>query len=153
MQSPVHNVCSYSSRGFTIMELLVALLVIAVGIIGVAALYTDAAEKNAELNLQARAAALAEEMAKRIEEDAAGRVGYVGSMGVICKPDASFSSPLDAAANAAACWEDRVEEALPSGLGTITRDTSSSPVTYIVSVSWSAPQKGAASYVIQVRPE
>lgn len=125
----------------------------AAGIIGIAALYSDAAQTNSEAQLHTRAAELAAEIAQRIEENSAGRVGYAGTVGVLCEPDARPSAAQDAAANEAACWEDQVEQALPSGFGTITRDTSTSPVSYVVSVSWSAPERGAASYVIQVRPE
>lgn len=141
------------ARGFSILEILVALLVMAAGIIGIAALYSDAAQTNSEAQLHTRAAELAAEIAKRIEENSAGRVGYAGTVGVLCAPDARPSNAQDAAANEAACWEDQVEQALPNGFGTITRDTSTSPVSYVVSVSWSAPERGAASYVIQVRPE
>lgn len=139
-----------NARGFTIIEILAALLVIAVGVIGIAALYADAAQTNAEEHIHLQAAELAAEIAKRIEENEAGRVGYAGTVGVVCNPQPRAASPVDAASNEAACWEDRVERTLPSGLGTITRDVSTTPVTYIVAVSWSAPAKGAASYVLQV---
>lgn len=139
-------------RGFSILEILVALLVIAAGVIGIAALYSDAAQTNTEAQLHTKAAELAEEIARRIEENSAGRVGYAGTVGVVCNPNARLTSAQDAAANEAACWEDRVEQALPSGFGTITRDTSTTPVSYIIAVSWSAPERGAATYVIQVRP-
>lgn len=142
-----------NARGFTIIEVLAALLVIAVGVIGIAALYSDAAQTNAEEHLHLQAAELAAEIAARIEENAEGRVGYAGTVGVVCNTERRITSPVDAAANEAACWEDRVELSLPSGLGTITRDVSTTPVTYIVAVSWSAPKKGAASYVMQVVPE
>jgi hypothetical protein len=56
------------------------------------------------------------------------------------------------AAREAACWEDEVERKLPSGLGTITRDTLTTPPTYVIAVSWSAPDAGTASYVIRVTP-
>ncbi len=141
-----------NARGFTIIEVLAALLVIAVGVIGIAALYSDAVQTNTEEHLHLQAAELAAEIAKRIEENEVGRVGYAGTVGVVCNAQRRVTSPVDAAANEAACWEDRVERSLPSGLGTITRDVSTTPVTYIVAVSWSAPKKGAASYVIQVTP-
>lgn len=141
------------SRGFTIIEILAALLVIAVAVIGIAALYSDASRTQVEEHIHLQAAELAEQIAKRIRENKVGRVGYAGTVGVVCNPHPRATSPIDAAANEAACWEDRVEKALPSGLGTITRDTSTTPVKYIVSVSWSVPQKGAASYVLQVTPE
>ncbi|MFO7306774.1 MAG: hypothetical protein C0P74_014790 [Gammaproteobacteria bacterium] len=140
--------------GLTIAELLAALLVIAVGVIGIAALYSDAAQTDPDERLRLQAAELAEEIAKRIEENDEGRVGYAGTVGVVCRPGATLASAIDAAANEAACWKARVEQALPSGLGTITRDTTSTPVTYIVAVSWSAPRRGgAASYVVYVKPK
>lgn len=139
--------------GFTIVEVLAALLVIGAGIIGVAALYSDVVRTQAETQLHMQAALLAEEIAVRINANEPGRVGYTGTVGVVCDPQATPNSPQDAAANEAACWEDRVEQALPSGLGTITRDTTTTPVRYLVAVSWSEPESGAASYVIQVTPD
>lgn len=155
IQSPAATlfVRAATGRGFTIIETLAALLVIAVAVIGIAALYADAAQKNVEEHIHLQAAELAAEIAKRIEENDAGRVGYAGTVGVVCNPQPRTMSATDAASNEAACWEDRVERSLPSGLGTITRDTTTTPVTYIVAVSWSAPEKGAASYVLQVTPD
>jgi type IV pilus assembly protein PilV len=134
------------------MEMLAALLVMAVGIIGVAALYSDTVGADSDARLQLRAAELAEQLAQRIASNEAGRIGYVGTVGVVCKPDSDRMSATDAAANEASCWEDLVEAELPSGSGTITRDATSSPASFTVAVSWSAPSKGAASYVIQVKP-
>jgi type IV pilus assembly protein PilV len=142
-----------AARGFTVLEILAALLVIAVGIIGVAALYSDAVHTNTEVQFHTQAAALAEEMAQRIQANPQGRAGYAGTVGVVCDRDTKPKLPQDAAANEAACWETRVEQALPSGLGTIVRDTTTTPVRYLIAVSWSAPEKGAASYVIQVTPK
>jgi type IV pilus assembly protein PilV len=135
------------------MELIAALLVMAVGIIGVAALYSDSVGSNTDVRLQTQAAELAEEIAKRIEANEPGRIGYVGTVGVVCDVGSKALNAQDAAANEAACWEDKVEAALPSGSGTIVRDTSTTPTSFIVAVSWSAPGKGAASYVIQVKPD
>jgi type IV pilus assembly protein PilV len=143
---------SRRAAGFTIAEVLVALLVVAVAVIGIAALYADAEQSQREEHLRLRAAELASEIARRIEANAAGRVGYISTVGVVCKPNLETSSAVDAAANEAACWKERVEQSLPSGLGTIRRDTSTTPVTYHVAVSWSAPNRGAASYVVQVKP-
>lgn len=150
--APAHLMPPLRSRGFTIMEVLAALLVMAVGIIGVAALYSDSVGTNTEARLQTQAAELAEEIAERIQSNEPGRIGYVGTVGVVCNSSVKTLNAQDAAANEAACWEDKVEQALPSGSGTITRDTSTTPTSFTVAVSWSAPGKGAASYVIQVKP-
>ncbi|HEU4654755.1 MAG TPA: type IV pilus modification protein PilV [Steroidobacteraceae bacterium] len=138
--------------GFTIIEMIVALLVVAAGIIGVAALYADRVHANADAELHARAVKLAEEIAARITANTAGRIGYVGTVGVICDKSAKPKLEQDAAAIEGSCWQDEVETELPSGLGSITRDTTTNPIAYVVAVSWSAPESGTASYVLRVVP-
>jgi type IV pilus modification protein PilV len=138
------------SRGFTIAEVFAALLVMAVGIIGIAALYSDQVQTNPEAQLHREAATLAEQIAARIRETKEGHAGFATTIGVLCEQQRKPTLPQDIAAREAACWEDEVERKLPSGLGTITRDTLTTPPTYVIAVSWSAPDAGTASYVIRV---
>jgi Tfp pilus assembly protein PilV len=139
-------------RGFTIAEILVAMLVMAVGIIGIAALYADQVRTDPGAHLHQQALELAQAIEGRVHAMKDGRVGFAGTVGVVCDPQLKLVLPQDAAAQEAACWEDEVERRLPSGLGSITRDLSTTPVTYVVAVSWSAPETGTASYVIRVSP-
>jgi type IV pilus modification protein PilV len=141
------------ASGFTIVEIVAALLVMAVGFIGIAALYSDQVRTSPEIQLHQQAATLAESIAARIRATKEGRTGYATTVGVVCNPQAKPPLAQDAAAQEAACWEDEVEQKLPSGLGTITRDLSTTPPTYVVAVSWSAPESGAASYVLRVDPD
>ena len=138
------------SRGFTIAEVFAALLVMAVGIIGIAALYSDQVQTNPEAQLHRQAATLAEQIAERIRETKEGHAGFATTIGVLCEQRSTPKLPQDLAAREAACWEDDVERKLPSGLGTITRDMLTNPPTYVIAVSWSAPDAGTASYVIRV---
>ena len=138
------------ARGFTIAEVFAALLVMAVGIIGIAALYSDQVQTNPEAQLHREAATLAEQIAERIRETKEGHAGFATTIGVLCEQQRKPTVPQDIAAREAACWEDEVERRLPSGLGTITRDTLTNPPTYVIAVSWSAPAAGTASYVIRV---
>ena len=142
-----------TSRGLTIAEFLAALLVIAVGIIGVAALYSDEVQTDRTTHLRARAAELAEVIAARIRTDAAGRPGYAATVGVICKPGERPQNPIAAASHEAACWENEVEAQLPSGTGNVTRDATTTPLSYVIAVSWSEENRGAASYVLRVQPD
>ena len=139
------------SAGVTLVEILGAVLIIGVALIGVAALYTDTQGITREAEPRVRAAELAEEIAARINANAAGRVGYASVVGVVCDEKAKPKRAEDAAAIEAACWHQHVSEQLPSGLGSITRDTSTTPPIYVVAVSWSNDQGGAASYVIRVQ--
>jgi type IV pilus assembly protein PilV len=140
------------SRGFTIVEVVAALLVMAVGIIGIAALYSDQVQTNPDAELHREASALAEQIADRIRGTKEGQAGFATTIGVLCDQQSKLKLPQDVAAREAACWEDEVERKLPSGLGTITRDALTTPPTYVVAVSWSAPDAGTASYVIRVTP-
>ena len=139
-----------SMRGFNIVEILAALLVIAVAIVGIAALYSDQTHTRSDTRLLLQAAELAESMADRIRATSEGREGFATTVGVICDPNKKTPLPQDKAAQVASCWEDEVERALPSGLGSISRDTSLTPASYVVAVSWSVPGSGAASYVTRV---
>lgn len=151
MYGPIANARrTKGMRGFNIVEILAALLVIAVGIIGVAALYSDQTHIPADARLPLRAAELAESMAQRIRATTEGRDGFATTVGVLCDREKKTKTPQDEAAIEAACWENEVERSLPSGLGSITRDTTSNPASYVVAVSWSAPETGAASYVTRV---
>lgn len=137
-------------RGFNIVEILAALLVIAVAIVGIAALYSDQTHIPPDARLPLRASELAEQMAERIRATPEGRDGFATTVGVVCNDKAKTRTPQDKASQIAACWEDEVENSLPSGLGSISRDTSMTPASYVVAVSWSAPGTGAASYVTRV---
>jgi len=156
-------------RGFTVVEGLAALLVIAVGIVGIAALYSDQVPRE-DARWRQEAAELADVIAERILATREGREGYSTTIGVVCGPQgpapeaqipparrasarqASALRPaIDVTALEAACWEDEVERKLPSGQGMIRRDLSTIPVSYVISVSWSS-QEGAASYVMRVSP-
>jgi Tfp pilus assembly protein PilV len=136
-------------RAFTIVEAIAALAVIAVAIIGIAALYADQVH-TPEARLPLQAAQLAETMAERIRQTREGRDGFASTIGILCDPKAKTATSQDVAAQTAACWEDEVERTLPSGLGSISRDASTHPVSYVIAVSWSAPGAGTASYVTRV---
>jgi len=139
-------------RGFTVVEALVALLVVATGVIGIAALYSEQGHVRQDAQLRHQAGELADAIAVRILATGDGREGYATTMGVVCNPARTPGLAIDVAAQEAACWEDEVEQKLPSGLGKIRRDVSTILVSYVISVSWSAPRQGAASYVIRVTP-
>jgi len=138
------------AQGFNIVEILVALLLMAVAIVGIAALYSDQTHIPSEARLPLLASELAESMADKIRATPEGREGFATTVGVVCDANKKTKLPQDKAAQVAACWEDEVERALPSGLGSISRDTTTAPASYVVAVSWSAPDTGAASYVTRV---
>jgi len=139
------------AAGFTFIEFLAALLVVAIALIGIAALYDDSVRVDPASQPRLQAAQLAELMADRVRSNDAGRAGYASIIGVVCTPAGGKPlRPTDAAAREAACWQDEVQKKLPNGSGSVTNDTSTTPSTYVVAVSWSAAGVGASSYVVRV---
>jgi type IV pilus assembly protein PilV len=141
-----------AASGFTVVEIIAAIAVVAIGLIGIAALYGEALQTEISSEPRAQAARLAQDMADRISRNTAGRAGYASVVGVLCTVEARDPRPLNAASQEAACWQDEVEKQLPNGSGAITRYLTTNPPTYVVSVSWSAPGSGASSYVLRVQP-
>ena len=139
--------------GFSLAEVFTAILVIGIGLIGIAALYGETAAPDPETLPRLQAEKLAQTIAERVKVNSTGRAGYASMVGVVCVPDKKPPRALDAAAQEAACWQDEVQRALPNGTGSITRDLTTTPPTYVIAVSWSAPGAGAASYVIRVQPK
>jgi type IV pilus modification protein PilV len=139
--------------GFTFAEVLTAILAIGIGLIGIAALYSEGLKAELDTQPRAQAAQFAQAIADRILANTAGRVGYASVVGVVCTPGANTTRPDNAAAQEAACWQDEIERKLPNGTVAITRDRSTAPATYVVAVSWSAPGAGAGSYVMRVQPK
>jgi type IV pilus modification protein PilV len=146
LRSPLRR----SHSGFTFAEIVVALLIVGIAIIGIAALYTDTTDAARESEPRLQAAQLAERIAARIKANPAGRTGYASVVGVTCDQKANPKRAEDAAAIEAACWHEKVAAEMPSGMGSVTRDTSTKPPTYVVAVSWSPREGGAASFVIRV---
>jgi Tfp pilus assembly protein PilV len=122
-----------------------------VALIGIAALYADTTGATRESEPRLRAAELAEQIAARIAANPAGRTGYASVVGVVCDRQAKPKRAEDAAAVEAACWHDEVADELPSGMGSVTRDATTTPPTYVIAVSWSSQGSSAASYVIRVQ--
>lgn len=139
------------SNGATLVEVLVALLILSVGLLGIAALYVDNLRNGRTAVLRTQAATLAADMADRIRINRAGGAAFARITGQRCTEIAADASVADVAANEVACWQDDVAKELPNGIGTISRDTTTLPATYTVTVSWSEAGAGTASYVVRVQ--
>src|SRR5689334_363361 len=108
---------SQPAGGFTVIETLVALLLLATCIIGIAALKAERVRPNDSSEQHARAVALTDQVVQLIQSQRDPAIHFETTVGLVCEQQ--LKSPNDArlAANALACWQDKVEAQLPNGSG------------------------------------
>lgn len=143
--------------GFTLIEAMVALLVLSVGVIGVAALHGQSLAASRSAIFRSQAINLASDMADRIRVNPGAQLAYAGPSsdhgcdhpgnrgGVAC-------TPAERAAHDLFDWRTAIGANLPDGAGTVSVDTNSNPATYTVIVAWEeATESGRASLPLTFR--
>jgi type IV pilus assembly protein PilV len=139
-----YNRSRVQSGGFTLIETLVALLVLSVGLIGVAALHGQALAASGLALNRSQATVLAGEISDRIRGNRSAGTAYEAAAGDngCDEPTASGGgdcSPAEMAAHDLFLWQDQIARNLPGGRGAIDVDTTSIPTRYTVTVSWDEP--------------
>jgi type IV pilus assembly protein PilV len=118
-----HNGCCRSmsevstSRGFTLIEILVTLVIISVGLLGVAGLHALSLRNNYDALIRSHASALAGDIADRMRanRDAA----FDGDYDLPMNSDPSAGEGATLADTDLVEWVTRLEEQLPNGDGSI----------------------------------
>jgi Tfp pilus assembly protein PilV len=137
-----------ATGGFTLAETAGALLMLAVAILGIAALHLENRQIHDTLDLHDRAIALAIEMSGKISANKDAKARYETAVGIVCPPEQlrARNTPLQEVA----CWQDKVAAQLPSGTGRIGRESNAGQLDYTITVSWSQPGAGTASFVARL---
>lgn len=142
-----------AARGISLIEILVTLVILAVGLLGLAGLMLDGLRNNQSAYLRTQASILAYDMADRMRINRARAVagaydGYstVGT-GVVttmpsCATSTSGCSPADQVVLDKAEWTLELQGGgnmvlLPGGVGTITRGSGN---VFTISVTWQETQ-------------
>jgi type IV pilus assembly protein PilV len=142
-------------RGFSLVESMVALVVLSVGLLGIAALYVSALRFSRNALLRSDAVTLAGDMADRIQANASGGSAYALAAGATnaavsaCATNGCTATQM--ATTDKAQWKALLAQALPAGTGTIAVDTTTTPTTYTITVNWTEPNVGAQSYRLSVQ--
>ena len=133
-----------SQRGFSMIEVLISLVLIAVAMLGQAGLQANALRFSKSGALRMQAVFLSNEMAERMEGNKAGAIAgnYVigsASSTVLTSATDCMSAPCSSSVLAAydlAEWTARVSAVLPSATWQITQTTTGNPSTYSVVITW-----------------
>jgi len=133
-------------RGISIVEALVALVVIAVGMLGIAGLYLSSMQASRSAKLRSHAVELASSIADRIRanRDAAAAYGtdtYGGKPAAQGCDAAKRCTPAELAQDDLARWIADIREALPGAAavtGTVTVTDRNRPESdnYVIVVTW-----------------
>jgi type IV pilus assembly protein PilV len=133
MMSPVGR-CSKPSRqrGISLLEALVAMLVLSLGLLGLANLQSVGIKSTYGANLVSQAGLLAYDMADRIRANPDNAAAYNGF--VTACPSALPGAPLVTVELAE--WSCSVETLLPSGVGRIAAAPNGGSTRYTITVEW-----------------
>jgi len=137
----LRNAPSWNFRrhsGFSLVEVLIALVIMSVGMLGIAGLYVESMQAGRTSAFRHNAVTLASDVAERIRANPAGAVDYQGVGGnnncVLGNVDCN---PAQMAANDIDLWKTQAAATLPTGDVTITFDDTVNPPEYTIQVSWS----------------
>ena len=143
-----------SQRGFGLVEALVALVVVSVGMIGIAVLYGQGLSSSRTALYRTQAVILASDMADRIRLNRrAGNAYQTGGAGTNrnCAPPANATcTPAQMADNDLWAWNTQIDLLLPGADGVVTY-AAASPPSYTVSITWQEVGIGATTYQLVIR--
>lgn len=154
-------------RGFTMVEALVALVVLAIGLLGIAALYLDSLRAGRTAIYRTQAVNLAADMADRIRANRVAGTAYTVALGAAgtaptaCNTELLGCTPAQVAADDVFRWKQELQGgddgsgntilgALPEGDGSIAV-TAGTPNVYVITVQWTETgQDTPASYSLRL---
>ena len=125
-------------RGFSLVEVLIALVIMSVGMLGIAGLYVQSMQAGRTSLFRHNAVTLAGDVADRIRANprALGAYALVGGVDYGCVAQGVDCSEPQMAAHDVLLWTDQVSQTLPNGQINITFDGAVTPPTYQIQVAW-----------------
>jgi type IV pilus assembly protein PilV len=153
MNAPVHN-----QKGISLVEAMVALVVLAIGMLGIAALHVESVKANRTALLRTQAVNLANDLADRIRANRQAGVSYRLAIGALpavgnCVVTNNCTN-AELAVDDLARWVRAVRVVLPPSpdgtppttlVGVVPAAAAGQPDTYRIRVEWREPGEPQAS--------
>ena len=129
-----------NQRGFSLVEVLIALIIMSVGMLGIAGLYVQSMQAGRTSLFRHHAVTLAGDVADRIRANPTAGVAYAGigadnncvGAGIDC-------DEVQMASNDIFLWDQQAAESLPNGNVVIGFDDTVDPPNYTIAVGWDEP--------------
>ncbi len=154
MRNRIHWSGACGQRGFTIVEAMVAMLVLSVGMLGIAGLYVTSLRASGSALFRTHAVNFAADMADRIRANPTAGIAYAGAAADNdCAGDpstpASTCSSAQLAADDVFRWQQQIATILPDDGDALTPQgtiavVGANPSTYTITVSWVEPTEPEA---------
>lgn len=141
------------NTGFTLVEVLIALIVLSVGMLGIAGLYVHSMQAGRTSMFRHHAVTLAGDVAERIRANPRAGAIYSGpgannqcaGMGRNCTREEMAQHDIFT-------WSQQAGDTLPDGVVSVVYNGGVMPPEYLITVSWSeAGQQPSPSYTISIR--
>jgi type IV pilus assembly protein PilV len=138
------------ARGFTLIEVLIALIIMSVGMLGIAGLYVHSMQAGRTSMFRHNAVILAGDIADRIRANprAAGAYAGVGADNN-CVDGGVNCNPAQMAAHDIFLWDQQAAGSLPNGAVALVFNNGVVPPTYQITISWDEPGENL-SYAILI---
>jgi type IV pilus assembly protein PilV len=137
--------------GFSLVEVLITLVIMSVGMLGIAGLYVQGMQAGRTAMFRHHAVNLAGDVADRIRANPRAAAAYTDEDGANndCVLGGIDCNPGEMAAHDIFLWKAQAAESLPGGDVTIVLDNAVIPPMYSITVSWTEPGE-IPTYVITV---
>ena len=127
-------------EGFTLVEVLIALVIMSVGMLGIAGLYVHSMQAGRTSLFRHHAVTLAGDVADRIRANPTAAAAYAGAgADNNCIDGGIDCTPAQMASNDILIWGQQAANSLPTGTVVIVFDNAPSPPTYQITVQWNEP--------------
>lgn len=138
--------------GFSLVEVLIALVIMSVGMLGIAGLYVQSMQAGRTSMLRHHAVTLAGDIADRIRANPRAGIAYEGpGLNGNCVSGVANCDEVAMAGHDILLWQQQAVDTLPAGTVQITFDDAGIPPLYTINVGWEEPGANPApSYVITI---
>ena len=133
-------------QGFSLVEVLIALIIMSVGMLGIAGLYVQSMQAGRTSMLRHHAVTLAGDIADRIRANPTAGAAYAAATGTNnnCVAQGTNCNIAQMAANDIFIWQAQAASFLPvfadaSSQVQITHNAATTPPTYTIVVRWDEP--------------
>ena len=130
-----------TSKGFSLVEVLIALIIMSVGMLGIAGLYVQSMQAGRTSMLRHHAITLAGDVADRIRANPTAGAAYAAAAGADnnCVDQGANCNIAQMAAHDIFLWEQQAAATLPNGAVNVVFNNGVVPPTYQITITWTEP--------------